>query len=230
MIPEAPVRSAAILRSGRGSAALQSYCLASLLTFDAMSARDRKPEKTRIGELPADVEGADIDDGELFRSAIGPVRELPAAAAGPQKPKPKPSARMRDRDEADARSEFQRALDASPLMAGDASSYRRDNVPKGVLQRLARGEYAAQDELDLHHVNAATAEAMLRQFIKEAFELGMGCVRVIHGKGLNSPDGVPTIKNLVDRVLRHRSDVLAFHSAPPAQGGTGAVLVLLGRR
>jgi DNA-nicking Smr family endonuclease len=38
---------------------------------------------------------------------------------------------------------------------------------------------------------------------------------------------VPTIKNLVDRVLRQRSDVLAFHSAPAAAGGTGAVLVLI---
>jgi DNA-nicking Smr family endonuclease len=55
-------------------------------------------------------------------------------------------------------------------------------------------------------------------------------VRIIHGKGLNSPDGVPTIKNMVDRLLRQRADVLAFHSAPPAQGGTGAVLVLIDGR
>lgn len=190
-----------------------------------MTARDRRPS----GNVPDDSP-PDVDDAALFRAAIGPVRELPTAPTGPQKPRPKPETRMRDRDEADARSEFQRALDASPLLAGDVSSYRRDNVPKGVLQRLARGEYAAQDELDLHHLNATAAEALLRRFIKEAFVSGMGCVRVIHGKGLNSPDGVPTIKNLVDRVLRHRSDVLAFHSAPPAQGGTGAVLVLLGRR
>jgi DNA-nicking Smr family endonuclease len=195
-----------------------------------MSARDDRSKKSRSDKNPPEERPPDMDDAALFRSAIGPVRELPASPTGPQKPRPKPLARMRDRDEAEARSEFQRALEATPLLAGDVSSYRRDNVPKGVLQRLARGEYAAQDELDLHHVNAATAEAMLRRFMKEAFESGMGCVRVIHGKGLNSPDGVPTIKNLVDRVLRHRSDVLAFHSAPPAQGGTGAVLVLLGRR
>jgi DNA-nicking Smr family endonuclease len=199
-----------------------------------MSARDNTPGKKRPDTSRSDErmpeDGLPDDDAALFRSAIGPVRELQTTPAGPQKPQPKPQTRMRDRDEADARSEFQRALDASPLLAGDVSSYRRQNVPKGVLQRLARGEYAAQDELDLHHVNAATAEAMLRRFMKEAFASGMGCVRVIHGKGLNSPDGVPTIKNLVDRVLRHRSDVLAFHSAPPAQGGTGAVLVLLGRR
>jgi DNA-nicking Smr family endonuclease len=55
-------------------------------------------------------------------------------------------------------------------------------------------------------------------------------VRIVHGKGINSTDSLPVLKNVVDRVLRQRSDVLAFHSAPPAQGGTGAVLVLLARR
>jgi DNA-nicking Smr family endonuclease len=58
----------------------------------------------------------------------------------------------------------------------------------------------------------------------------MGCVRIVHGKGLNSGTGVPVMKNLVDRVLRQRGDVIAFHSAPAAQGGTGAVLVLLAAR
>ena len=40
---------------------------------------------------------------------------------------------------------------------------------------------------------------------------------------------MPVLKNLVDRMLRQRADVLAFHSAPAAQGGNGAVLVLLKR-
>ena len=56
---------------------------------------------------------------------------------------------------------------------------------------------------------------------------GSGCVRIVHGKGRYSAEGVPVLKNLVDRLLRQRGDVLAFHSAPAAQGGTGAVLVLL---
>ena len=58
-------------------------------------------------------------------------------------------------------------------------------------------------------------------------QAGLGCVRIVHGKGLHSESGVPVLKNLVDRVLRQRADVLAFHSAPGAQGGHGAVLVLL---
>lgn len=175
-------------------------------------------------------EDAGDDDAALFRAAIGPVRVLPEADAVPEKPKPRPAARMRERDEDAARDEFRLALDELPLQAGDALRYRRDEVPPRVLQRLGRGDYAAQDEIDLHLADLAGAETLLRRFLREAVDDGLGCVRVIHGKGLNSPDGVPLLKNLVDRMLRQRADVLAFHSAPAAQGGTGAVLVLLGRR
>jgi DNA-nicking Smr family endonuclease len=118
-------------------------------------------------------------------------------------------------------------LAADTIEAGDALAWRRDEVPPRVLQRLRRGLYAAQDELDLHHVDAARAEALLRGFLKQSLHAGFGCVRIVHGKGLHSDSGVPVLKNLVDRILRQRADVLAFHSTPPAQGGNGAVLVLL---
>ena len=179
---------------------------------------------------PAPPADDDVDDAALFRAAIGPVRELPAPPAGPEKPKPRPAARMRERDEDAARDEFRLALDEMPLLAGDPLRYRRDEVPPRVLQRLSRGQYSAQDEIDLHLADLATAETLLRRFLREAVDAGIGCVRVIHGKGLNSPDGLPLLKNLVDRLLRQRADVLAFHSTPPAQGGTGAVLVLLASR
>ncbi len=169
----------------------------------------------------------DPDAAALFRDAIGPVRELPARAAPPAKPKPRPLARMAARDEAEARSEFRRMLDADVLAAGDALAYRRDTVPARVWQRLRRGQYAAQDELDLHHAGTAQAETLLRRFLLDARHAGLGCVRIIHGKGLHGDSATPVLKNLVDRLLRQRADVLAFHSAPPAQGGTGAVLVLL---
>ncbi|MNT90815.1 putative DNA endonuclease SmrA [compost metagenome] len=71
---------------------------------------------------------------------------------------------------------------------------------------------------------------MLREFLLEAHAHEHGCVRIIHGKGLQSDGGAPVLKNLVDRMLRQRNDVLAFHSAPPTQGGTGAMLVLLANR
>lgn len=168
------------------------------------------------------------DDAALFRSAIGRVRELPRVEAPPARPKPRPGTRMAERDDAEALGEFQRLLDldAAPLEAGDALRHRRDEVPPHVLRQLSQGRYAAQDELDLHHASGAEAEALLRRFLQGARDAGARCVRIVHGKGLNS-SGVPVLKNLVDRLLRQRGDVLAFHSAPAAQGGTGAVLVLL---
>ncbi|HZV37688.1 MAG TPA: Smr/MutS family protein, partial [Pseudoxanthomonas sp.] len=132
-------------------------------------------------------------------------------------------------DEDRARDEFKHALIAA-LEAGDALAYRRAEVPPMVLKRLARGEYAAQEELDLHGLPARTAEALLRDFLRDCRTHGVGCVRIVHGKGHNSEERLPVLKNLVDRVLRQRADILAFHSPPAAQGGTGAVLVLLKRQ
>ena len=177
------------------------------------------------GKVAAD----ELDDAALFRSAIGPIRELPAAMTPPAKPKPRPLPRMAARDEAQALDEFRRTLGADVLETGDALSFRRDHLPVRVLQRLRRGQYAAQDEVDLHHSDAVQAEAMLRHFLRQSGDAGLGCVRIVHGKGLHSDSGVPVLKNLVDRLLRQRTDVLAFHSAPSAQGGHGAVLVLLAR-
>ncbi|MBD9478144.1 Smr/MutS family protein [Pseudoxanthomonas sp. PXM02] len=173
----------------------------------------------------------DDDDAALFRDAIGEVRRLQAAPAPPRKAPPRPAARMAERDESDARNEFQRGLDALDLhAAGDVLSYRREALSPRAFQRLKRGQFSVQDELDLHGATALQAEGLLRRFLADAHAHDHGCVRVIHGKGQRSDGDAPVLKNLVDRLLRQRSDVMAFHSAPPTQGGTGAVLVLLAHR
>lgn len=196
------------------------------------------PDGTRASRYPSRMRKAppdpdDRDDASLFRAAIGAdagqVRPLPPAPPPPAPPKPKPSAKMARRDEDAAREEFRHML-VSTLEAGDALSYRRDEITPRVLKKLARGEYAAQEELDLHGLPAQAAEALLREFLRDCRAHGLGCVRIVHGKGRNSEERLPVLKNLVDRVLRQRADVLAFHSPPAAQGGTGAVLVLLEKR
>lgn len=189
------------------------------------------PPRDRRTAPPGQLDAGEAqDDAALFRSAIGPVRELPSPPAPPERPRPRPAARMAARDDAEARDAFTRMLDHDLVEAGDALSYRRDEVPCRVLQRLRRGEFAAQAELDLHGADAMGAERLLRGFLRECAHDGGGCVRIVHGKGMGSGSAFPVLKNLVDRILRQRADVLAFHSAPPAQGGTGAVLVLLKRR
>src|SRR5690606_6124431 len=101
-------------------------------------------------KAPPDIqpEQDDRDDASLFRAAIGAdrgkVRALPEAAPPPAAPKPKPAAKMARRDEEAAREEFRHML-VSALEAGDAMSYRREEITPRVLKKLARGEYAAQE-------------------------------------------------------------------------------------
>ncbi len=166
------------------------------------------------------------DDAELFRAAVGKVAPLRRPAVAPPAP-PRPRVPRPRTDEAGVRGRLADDPDAL-LLRGDVSAFRRQRVAGRDWQRLRRGQFSAQDELDLHGASALQAETLLARFLAESIEAGLGCVRVIHGKG--GGEGVPVLKNLVDRILRQRGDVLAFHSAPPAQGGTGALLVLLARR
>ena len=91
----------------------------------------------------------DDDDAALFRDAIGEVRKLQEAPLPPRKAPPRPAARMAERDEHDARSEFQRGLDAlDPHAAGDVLSYRREALSPRALRRLLAGGAAASTDTE----------------------------------------------------------------------------------
>jgi DNA-nicking Smr family endonuclease len=170
------------------------------------------------------------DDAALFRDAIGSVRPLAPVEAPVQGPRPPPRPRQRELDER-AALEASRSTDAAigPGYDGaDPIQYRRPEVSANVLKQLRRAQFAVQDEIDLHQMNAVTAERSLRDFLHEARRHDRRCVRIVHGKGLHSP-ALPVLRVLVERILAHRNDVLAYASAPPRMGGTGATLVLLRR-
>ena len=84
-----------------------------------------------------------------------------------------------------------------------------------------------QAELDLHRHTIEQAHAALAVFLAEARSHGWRCVRIIHGKGLSSPNREPVLKGKVRRWLTLRKEVLAYCEAPRHSGGSGAVLVLL---
>lgn len=110
---------------------------------------------------------------------------------------------------------------------GDELGYRSPTVPPDAYKRLRRGKFAIQDEIDLHGLNAKEAREYLGEFIAESRLRGLRCVRVIHGKGKRSGQRGPVLKYKVDNWLRRWSQVLAYCSARPVDGGTGAVYVLL---
>ena len=98
--------------------------------------------------------------------------------------------------------------------------------------RLRAGYWSIQRQLDLHGLRTDEAREALGEFVRVAHRTGLRCVRVVHGKGLGSPGKTPVLKSRVQRWLVQKKEVLAFVQARPAEGGAGALVVLLqpGRR
>jgi DNA-nicking Smr family endonuclease len=107
------------------------------------------------------------------------------------------------------------------------ASYVRPGLARQILRRLRRGEWLTQAELDLHGLTKVEAKHELAEFLFECKRRGVRCVRIIHGKGLRSPNREPVLKHHVRYWLAQREEVLAFSSARPVDGGSGAVVVLL---
>jgi DNA-nicking Smr family endonuclease len=113
------------------------------------------------------------------------------------------------------------------LASGEELVFNRDAVQPGVLRKLRRGHYRVQGEIDLHGLNVAQAKQALRDFLVEAVQQRWQCVRIVHGKGLRSGHRGPVLKGAVSGLLKRTGRVLAYVSARPVDGGTGAVYVLL---
>ena len=171
------------------------------------------------------------EDRALFRDAVGPVKRLQHERS-PHRPhrRPAPEPHSTRADEARV---LETLLDGdfepAELDSGEELAYRREGVQRAVLRRLRRGQYRVGAVIDLHGMNVATARAELAGFLRSAKREHMTCVRIIHGKGRRSRHKGPVIKAKVNHWLRQRDDVLAFCSARPVDGGSGAVYVLLGR-
>jgi len=171
------------------------------------------------------------DDARLFRESIGRVRPLREGNAhAPQKPQPPPHAAQAEQDEARVRDELLvHAIDPASIEVGDEIHYLKPGQPPKILKQLRRGHFSIRAELDLHEMTLAVAREAVRDFLDEAIARHEYCVRIVHGKGLRSRSDGPVLKRMTATLLARRKDVLAYASARPAQGGTGAVVVLLGR-
>lgn len=173
----------------------------------------------------------DDDERELFRAAVRGVRPLRHSPAPPPRARRSARAASRRADEARVLAESL-VLDAADLgvETGEELTWRRPGVPESVLRRLRRGEFSRRAELDLHGMTQSEARVALLAFLADAVDHGLRCVRVIHGKGRGSGQRGPVLKAAVNRWLRHCGAVRAFCSAGRANGGTGALYVLLGAR
>ena len=169
-------------------------------------------------------------DKNLFVRAIGKVAPLPIhnKANLPRTPR-EPVATQLQKDEAKViQDSLSDEFDASTLLdTDDALSFRRPSVGTEVTRKLRKGEWAIQREIDLHGLRSNEARLALTTFIREAHKYGIRCVRVVHGKGLGSPGKTPVLKSKVHSWLVQKNQVMAFVQAKPAEGGAGALVVLL---
>lgn len=175
------------------------------------------------------------DDLSLFRESVDGVRPLQlerhANRDTSRPPPPPPLPAQRQRDEQQVMDELAHGeIDFSSIETGEEISHLKPGLQKRILQRLRRGHWRVQAELDLHDMNMAAANASIRALLDDALRESLSCIKIIHGKGLRSGPAGPQLKRLTASVLARHSRVLAFASAPPHDGGTGAVHVLLSQR
>ena len=88
----------------------------------------------------------------------------------------------------------------------------------------------AERELNLRGATVEEALALLDVFLVEAGEAGIGRVKVIHGKGMGSPDRFGVVREAVRRYLEtalESSRIRDFRLGNLGEGGSGVTIVWL---
>ena len=166
----------------------------------------------------------------LFARAVGVVQPLPdrKQARLPQVPAAPVAVQRQKDEEAVLRDALSDEFDVSTLLDTDeALSFRRPGIGPDVTHKLRKGDWSIQREIDLHGLRSDEARVALAEFIRLSHRQGLRCVRVVHGKGLGSPGKTPVLKSKVHSWLVQKNQVMAFVQAKPAEGGAGALVVLL---
>jgi DNA-nicking Smr family endonuclease len=164
----------------------------------------------------------DKDGAALFRAAVGEVQALARQNRIAMQPPPRP-AFIPDAttpvEIADTLSDF---FNTPP-----PDEFLSNGLSRMTLRKLRRNFWPIQDKLDMHGLHSGAARRLLQEFLHHAREQQLRCVLVIHGKGLNSASGEAVLKARTRHWLTQHPGILAYCDAPPKEGGTGAVLILL---
>jgi DNA-nicking Smr family endonuclease len=102
----------------------------------------------------------------------------------------------------------------------------------GLVRGLKRGDFPVEARLDLHGLTRDEARGAVERFLRQERLGGRRCVLLVHGRGRHSESQLPVLKEALHGWLaagEFGRSVLAFASARPADGGGGALYVLLRR-
>lgn len=193
---------------------------------DAPASPARRIAASKHADGDVDLAAAFADVEPIKPSNKAPVRASP----------PAPVPRQRIADERDALEASKYGEDPAPASwdigqePDGEQTFLRPGLGSDVLTKLRRGHWKVQSEIDLHGHVSDEAHDALADFLVAARTHGLRCVRVIHGKGNGSPGREPVLKSKVRAWLVQKTEVIAFTQASAADGGHGAVLVLLRAR
>lgn len=166
------------------------------------------------------------DEESLFQSAMHDVQPLKNDNRAQLKPKPRSPARINPPEDGELQVDdvfsTTEAIEECPVQL----SFTRSGLQHKVMKQLRQGKFPVEHTLDLHGLTVEQARDALLAFLSECTSADIRSVIIIHGKGYRSKEK-PVIKPMINRWLRATDKVLAFHSALPRDGGSGAVYVLL---
>ncbi|MBW2347075.1 MAG: Smr/MutS family protein [Deltaproteobacteria bacterium] len=202
-----------------------------------LSLASTPPEK--VGEDAAPPQETPPGDEQIFLDAVSdvvPIRDPRGRAAPTPNPHLRPGHRAPD-DELETLSRLQDLVDGVTQMDITFSDEYVEGCVPGfsprLMKRLKRGEFPLQAHVDLHGLTKREAAVRVREFLVRSNRHGMRCVLVVHGRGLNSENHMPVLKDRLPVWLSRGPAgkiVLAFCTARPYDGGTGALYVLLRKR
>jgi len=165
-------------------------------------------------------------EDEDWQAGVEPLAE--PRRVNLERPRPAPLPRETWRDERAALAESLGPISPDDaLESGEELAFIRKGYSRNFLRKLRRGHWVVEASLDLHGMNRAEAAGAVREFLRSSRARRLGCVRIVHGKGLGSRNREPVLKGKVYHWLKMRDEVLAFSQAPAAHGGAGALLILL---
>jgi DNA-nicking Smr family endonuclease len=206
--------------------------------FKALEALKKKPEPPKKAKAappppPKPKRSQQEDDASLFLSAMDGVQQITERGEAPT-PNPRLPEIIDENAEALAELAQMVAGQGSFDFVGSDTAIEGSapGIDARLLRSLRRGDFSLQGQLDLHGMTAAQAQEAVERFLSESRRAGKRCVLIVHGRGLNSPDQVPVLKQRLQGWLNQKrigQMVLAFASARPQDGGTGALYVLLRR-
>ena len=172
------------------------------------------------------------DERQSFLAEVADVRPLSSdkryeAVKNKPSPKPRSSQHYSESEQSSNDNVLSDPVDLRDAAVDDVLFFARAGIQQKAQKKLRRGELPIEEELDLHGYTANEAKIAIQDFLYECKRQHIRYIRIIHGKGYRSEQKIPVLKTHIAYWLPQLNDVLAFSSALPKDGGTGAIYVIL---